>query len=176
MHVRNAILVIPALLLVSALAQAQSVRIGYVDSQKIFDGMPEAQKAQEKMEKLISSWQAELDKMQKEFQEKYQDFQAKQGMMTDEAKQKAQQELVDLDRNIQKFRNEKFGQDGEAVRERQKVLKPLQEIVMKAIEKVAREEKLNFVFDKLQDASLLLYADEKFDYTFKVLDVIKRGK
>lgn len=44
-----------------------------------------------------------------------------------------------------------------------------------AIEEVAKEEKLNFVFDKVEDAALLLYAEAKFDYTFKVLDRLKRG-
>jgi len=47
--------------------------------------------------------------------------------------------------------------------------------VLAAIEEVAKEEKLNFVFDKIEDAALLLYAESKFDYTFKVLDRLKRG-
>jgi hypothetical protein len=31
------------------------------------------------------------------------------------------------------------------------------------------------VFDKIEDAAMLLYAEAKFDYTFKVLDFMKRG-
>jgi outer membrane protein len=43
-----------------------------------------------------------------------------------------------------------------------------------AIEKVAKEEGMQFIFDKSGDI-LLLYADEAFDITFKVLDSLKRG-
>ena len=31
------------------------------------------------------------------------------------------------------------------------------------------------VFDKIEDATIVLYAQEKYDYTFKVLDMLKRG-
>ena len=46
---------------------------------------------------------------------------------------------------------------------------------MKGIQEVAKEEGMNFVFDKAGDV-LLLYADAQYDITYKVLDKLKRGK
>lgn len=80
-----------------------------------------------------------------------------------------------MERDLQEYRARKFGQQGEAAVLRAKVLQPLQDKVLKAIEDVAKDEKLSFVFDKIQDASILLFADAKFDFTFKVLDKLKRG-
>jgi hypothetical protein len=72
-------------------------------------------------------------------------------------------------------KSRKFGQDGEAAALQRKFLAPLKDKVLRAIEDVAKKEKLNFIFDKIEEASLLLWADAKYDYTNLVLDYLKRG-
>lgn len=156
-------------------AGAQNLKIGYVDSQKIFEGLPEAQEVQKQLDAQLGLWQDTLDIMARNFQTEFEAYQAQQGMMSEEAKQAKQQELMRMQQEVNDYRTRKFGQTGEAARLRQSVLQPLQDKVLKAIGEVAKEEKLNFVFDKIEDAALLLYAEEKFDYTFKVLDYLKRG-
>ena len=163
------------LLLPLSFLSAQGLKIGWVDSQKIFEGLPEAQDAKKKLDVQVKGWQEELEKASKDFQAQYEDYQAKQATMTEAAKQAKQQELLKVQTQIQDFRTQKFGSDGEAVREQKKIFQPLQEKVLKAIGELAKEEKLNFVFDKLPEAAILLYAEEKFDYTFKILDRLKRG-
>jgi outer membrane protein len=46
---------------------------------------------------------------------------------------------------------------------------------MSAISEVSKTEGMHFVFDKTGDV-ILLYADDQFDITFKVLDKLKTGK
>ncbi len=157
------------------LGAAQSLKIGYVDSQKIFEGLPEAQEAKKKLDETAKGWQDELEKMGKDLQAQYEDYQAKQATMTDAAKKQKEQDLMKLQNQISDYRQTKFGQGGDLAKEQKKVLEPIQGKVLKVITEIAREEKLNFMFDKLQDVSVLLYAEEKFDYTFKVLDKLKRG-
>lgn len=159
----------------SASAYAQDLKIGYVNSQKIFEGLPEAQEAQKRLDARLGQWQDSLDAMIKSFQEEYQAFEAQQGLMADEAKQARQQELLAMQNEVQQYRQRIFGNSGEAAQLRDKILAPLQEKVLVAIKEVAKAEKVNFMFDKIEDATIMLYADEKFDYTFKVLDVLKRG-
>lgn len=172
---RTAINTIILLTLFFSIAGAQTLKIGYVDSQKIFEGLPEAQDAKKKLDTLARVWQNELEKMSQDFQAQYEDYQAKQGTMTDAAKKTKEQELLKLQNAVNEYRQAKFGQGGDLAKEQKKILEPLQERVLKVIGDIAREEKISFMFDKLQDASLLLYAEEKYDYTFKVLDKLKRG-
>lgn len=164
-----------ALLLFTGHAGAQTLKLGYVDSQKIFEGLPEAQRAQKDLDSKLQAWQDSLESMSANFQTQYELYQAQQGTMSDAANKSKQQELLKLQNEIQEYRAKKFGQSGEAAVLRSKMLAPLQEKVLKAIDEIAKEEKLHFVFDKIQDASIILYADSKFDYTFKVLDRLKRG-
>lgn len=162
------------LLLVSS-AGAQALKLGYVDSQKIFEGLPEAKEAQDQLDARLQVWQDSLDMLSKQYLQEFEAYQSQQGMMSEAAKEEKQQELLALQQVVQEYRTAKFGQGGEAARLRQTVLAPLQDKVLRAIREVAKEEGLNFVFDKIADASMLLYAEEKFDYTFKVLDNLKRG-
>jgi outer membrane protein len=156
-------------------AVAQNLKIGFVDSQKIFEGLPDAQEVQKKLDAQLGVWQDSLDIMTKNFQSEFEAYQSQQGTMSEAAKEEKQQFLMRMQQEVTDYRTRKFGQTGDAARLRQTMLQPLQNKVLKAIEDVAKEEKLNFVFDKIEDAALLLYAETKFDYTFKVLDYLKRG-
>jgi outer membrane protein len=149
-------------------------KIGYVNSEKVLAELPEAKTAQASLETVVKGWQEELDKMSKALQGKYDDYQKQQSMMNDATKQTKQKELVDEEQKINQYKQEKFGQQGELAVQREKVMKPIQEKVFKAIEKVAKEQKLSFVLDKATDVPVL-YADPAYDYTFKVIDLLKRG-
>lgn len=156
-------------------AGAQNLKLGYVDSQKIFEGLPEAQAAQKKLDAQLAVWQDSLETMSRAFQSEVETYQAQQGMMADAKKEETLQRLTRMEQEIREYRTKKFGQTGEAAQMRQNVLGPLQEKVLEAIQAVAKEEGLSFVFDKIEDATIVLYAQEKYDYTFKVLDMLKRG-
>jgi outer membrane protein len=155
----------------SALAQAQ--KIGFVTSAKIFKELPEAQEAQKKLEALAKPVQDSLAMMQKELETKFEEYQKKEGMMTDAAKRSAQQEFAELQRKARDYAETK---DTELARHKERILTPLNEKIIAAIEKVAKEEKYSFVFDKTDPVNVLIYGDPNHDLTFKVLDRLKRGK
>lgn len=114
--------------------------------------------------------------MQKDLQSKLEDYQKQQGMMTDPKKKEQEQKLYEQDGQIKQLQQQKFGQGGEIAQQRDKIFAPVREKIVKAIQSVAKEEKMNFVLDKTPDVSIVLYADQQFDITFKVLDRLKRGK
>ncbi len=155
-------------------SQQAAIRIGYVDSGVILQQLPEAQKIQKELDNLLQKYQSELDKMVKTYQSKIDEYQKKEAMLNPQAKESMQREIMELEQKIYEYRNQKLGPQGEFEQEREKRLKPLRDKIIDAIEEVAREEKLNFVFDKAGDV-ILLYADKQFDITFKVLDKLTRG-
>ena len=96
--------------------------------------------------------------------------------MNEAAKKAAQEELVSMQRNFELFRQEKLGNNSELAKESERLLEPLKEKVLKTIERVARDEKYTFVFDRTDQVTVLLYGDSNHDLTFKVIDKLKRGK
>lgn len=165
------------LLISSVVLIAQSPqKIGYVDSQIILTQLPEAIKAQSDLDAMTSKWSNQVDSMKLALQQQYADVQKQLATMTDEQKQLKQKELIDKEQQIYAFQNQKFGQpNGEIYQKQDTIFEPVKKKIYAAIEQVAKDEGMQFVFDKSGDI-LLLYADSAFDITFKVLDSLKRGK
>lgn len=170
---------IPAIVLVvlfGVAAQAQTQKIGFVNSTKIFQEYPAALEAQKKIDAVGRPFQDSLEAMQRELQSRYEDYQKKESMMNDQAKRAEQQKLVELERRANEYRLEKFGTDGELARETEKIINPVRERIKSAIAAVAKEERFSFVFDKTEQIQVLLYGDPNQDITFKVIDRLKRGR
>jgi len=151
-------------------------KIGYVDSQIILTQLPEAIKAQSDLDALTSVWSNQVDSMKLALQQQYADVQKQLATMTDDQKQIKQKELIEKEQQIYAYQNQKFGQpNGEIYQKQETIFEPVKKKIYAAIEIVAKEEGMQFIFDKSGDI-LLLYADAAFDITFKVLDSLKRGK
>lgn len=163
-------------LTVAVFAQTSPVKIGYVDSQVILNQYPPAIKAQSDLDALIQNWNKKIDSMTVALQQSYQSYQQQLETMTADARAQREQEIVLQQQSLDQFRQQKYNQQtGELYVKQEQMLGPIKEKVFDAIDKVAKEEGMNFVFDKAGDV-VLLYADQEFDITYKVLDNLKRGK
>jgi outer membrane protein len=137
------------------------VKVGYVDSETIMKQLPEAQDAQRKIDALVQQWQAELQKMKDEWKSKYDEYERRKLILTDEARAQMERELSELDRRIAEFQMQKFGPDGELYRKQDELIKPVQSKIFNAIKEVALEEGFDLVFDKSGEI-FRLYANEKY--------------
>ena len=147
-------------------------RIGWINSQAIMEKLPEAQEAQRQLDALVADWQGELTKMQNDWQKKLDDYDKKKLILTDQGRAVAEKELMELDKKIAEYRNTKFGQNGELFAKQNELMKPVQDKVFKGVQDVAKEEAFDYVLDK-SGTILLMYTNEKYDLTPKVLDRLK---
>ena len=175
-HITFGICTIMLFVMLSAThASSQTLKIGYVNSSKILQEFSEAQEAQKKIDAFQQKIQDSLDIFQKNYQDRLKEYQQKEAMMTDQAKKSAQQELVLLEQRFGEFRDRKLSRDGELAQYTAKLLDPIKDKVLKIIAQIAKKEKLTFVFDKTEAIQILLYGDQKYDYTNLIIDQLKRG-
>jgi outer membrane protein len=158
-------------LLFSGMAYSQ-LKIGYVDSQTIINKLPDAQDAKQKLSNLIQGWQNDLQKMEDQKKAKEDEFDRKKLIMTEQARSQLQDEIKKLDDQINDYRNKKFGTDGEMFQKQDELMKPVQNKVFNAIQDVAKEDDLDFVFD-VSGQPTLLYAKDKYDITSEVVQKLK---
>lgn len=144
--------------------------IGVVDVQSIVQQMPEAIDADTKLKEMQKKLQDTILKMQDVLQKKVDNYLKQKGMMSAEQQQKQEQSLQEEQQKLQQYYNEKLN---EIQSKREEFLEPIREKVKSAIQSVAKEENMSFVFDKSNAA--VLFSEDKFDITFKVIDRIKRG-
>ena len=158
---------------INSSAHAQS-KIGFVNSAKILQEYPEAVDANRKLDEIGKKWQGELESMSKDYQQRVQDYQKKEALMKEDEKKSQQEDLLALERKIYDYRQQKFGNDGELAAATDSLLRPIKQKVMRVIEAVAKEQKIQFMFDRNDQIVVLLYGDPKFDYTNLIIDRLKR--
>lgn len=151
---------------------SQIQKIGYVDSGVIMQQFNEAVKASSDLEALRLKYGKQLDSMTTALKTEVADFQKKMNTMKADAQKDTQNKLLAKDQALQQFQQDK---STELNTKRDQLLAPIKEKVFKAIEAVAKDEGLHFVFDKVGDV-VLLFADSSSDMTYKVLDKLKRSK
>jgi outer membrane protein len=143
-------------------------KIGYINSETIMQTLPEAIDAQKSIDAFVASWETELQKMQADWKKKFDDYDKRKLILTDQVRAEQERQLRELDQSIADYRNKKFGQNGELFLKQNDVMKPIQNKIFKVLEDVAKEDGFDYVFDK-SGQILLLYANDKYDLTQKVI-------
>lgn len=161
-----------SLFLMSALSIQAQMKIGHISSEYILKQLPDAQDAQKQLDALVVEWQNELNRMQKDWEKKYDEYDKKKLIMTEQRRADAERELRDLDQKIVDIRNRKFGQNGELFSKQNELMKPVQDRIFKVIQDVAAELQYDYVFDKSGEI-LLMYANPTHDLTQKVLEKLQ---
>lgn len=155
------------LVLSCGLAPAQS-KIGHINSEAIMQTLPEAIDAQKTLDAQVAKWETELQKMQADWKKKFDDYDKRKLILTDQTRAEQERELRELDQAIADYRNKKFGQNGELFQKQNEVMKPIQNKMFQILEDIAKEDGYDYIFDKSGEI-LLLYANDKRDLTQKVL-------
>ena len=155
------------LLLFSKASFAQ--KFGYVDSEFILNKMPAYTTAQKEIDKLSANWQKDIEGMYQNIDKMYKAYQAEEVLLTDEMKKKRQNEIVEKEKEVKEYQKKIFGFEGSVFKKRQELIKPVQDDVYDAIEKVAKKRQLQIVFDKSSEL-VMLYTNPVHDYTEYVLE------
>jgi outer membrane protein len=148
------------------------LKIGYVDSKTILSKLPDAQDARQKLDAIIKDWQNELRKLEDQKKTKQDDYDKRKLLMTEQTRKDLEDDIKKADQLITDYRDKKFGANGELFKQQEDLMKPVQNKVFTAIQDVAKDESLDFVFDR-SNAVVLLFAKEKYDITPLVMDKLK---
>jgi len=149
-------------------------KFGYVDSEFILSKMPEYKKAQDEIEQLSTAWQKDVEEMQKKVESLYTSYQAEQVLLTEEMRQERMDEIAKKEKELKEFQRKVFGFEGLFFLKKQELIKPLQDKVFDAIEKVAKANRLAIIFDKSGEL-VMMYTDPRHDYTDFVLEELGLG-
>ena len=140
-------------------ANAQGMKIGYVDSQVIIDMMPESAKIQQDLQAYYSELQAQLQAMATEYQNKMRDYEANSATMSNILRQSKEKEIVDLQGRIQEFQ---AGAEADLAAKQDELSKPMLDKIKKAIDEVVKAKGLAYVFEK---TVILSIGDSAIDVT-----------
>jgi len=162
-------LFIVAILVAGTSVHAQKYAI--IDTRFILDKMPEYKDAEKKLQLVSEQWQKDIDQQQADLNKMYKDYDAEQFMLSDELKKKREDELFNREKDLRDLQKKRFGYEGDLFKERQKLVKPIQDKVYNAVQKIAVARGYDFILDKSEGITVI-FADPKLDKSQDVLDAL----
>lgn len=164
---KQSLFVILMLLVVPFRGLAQ--KFAYIDSEYILGQMPEYKSAQKQLDDLALTWQKELEQRMAQIEKLYKEYQEEKMLLTSDLREKREQQIADAEADMKKYQQQKFGPEGDLFKKRQELVKPIQDKVFDAVQKVAKKNALDFIFDKAGDM-IFMYSNAKFDRSDEVLE------
>jgi outer membrane protein len=154
------------LVVVTAITKAQ--RYAVIDSKYILEKLADYKIAQTQLDQISIQWQQEIEKKQAALDKMYKDYDAEQVMLSAGLKKKREDELFNREKDVRDLQKKRFGFEGDLFKFRQELIKPIQDRVYVAIQKLAIERSYDFILDKSEGITVI-FADPKLDKSDEVL-------
>jgi outer membrane protein len=144
-------------------ASAQTPKIGFVNTERVFREAAPAKRAQQKLEREFAARNAELAKLEKQGRDLQTELERDNVTMTDAARREKERQLADASRSFQRLQRE-LRED--LNQRRNEALAGVQESATRVINQIAEQERFDLI---LQEA---VFASGKIDITDKVIKAL----
>ena len=141
-------------------AGAAEIKVGFVNTERVFREAAPAKRAQQKLEREFAARNAELAKVEKQGRDMQADLERENVTMPESQRRDRERQLADISRNFQRLQRE--------IREdlnlrRNEELAAVQGVATRIINQIAEQEKFDLV---VQEA---VFASTRIDITDKVI-------
>jgi outer membrane protein len=161
-------LILSFLLISFFLSGSFAQRYAVIDTRYILSKLPEYKSAQEKLDAFSIQWQQEIDQKQVVLDQLYRNFEAEKLMLSDELIKKREDEIFNKEKELRDLQKKRFGFEGDLFKRRQELVKPIQDRVYSAVQKLAVARQYDLVLDKSEGITII-FADPKLDRSDDVL-------
>ncbi len=150
---------------------AFSQRFAYVDSDYILSNIPDYRAAQEQLDRLTQEWQKEVEASYEEVEALYRNFQNDRVLMSEEMRRKREDEIVTKEAAAADLQRKYFGPEGELFQSQEELIRPIQDRIYNAVEKMAADGNYAVIFDTANSPTML-YTNPRNDLSDDVLKIM----
>ncbi|WP_010523303.1 OmpH family outer membrane protein [Aquimarina agarivorans] len=165
--------IVACFLSVATFAQ-KGVRIGYIDMDYILDNVAEYGEAQGQLDKKVQDWKTEIELRQSEVEDMKVALSNEKVLLTKELIEEREEDIRFKEKEIIDYQQQHFGPQGYLVRQKERLVKPIQDQVFNAVQTIAETKRYDFIFDKSADV-VMLYSADRYDISDLVLRNITRA-
>ena len=149
---------------ISGLAQ----KFAFVDSEYIRNNIPAYNAAQQQINDISAQWEKEVSDGYAVVDRMYKDYQAEMVLLAQDQKKKREEAIIAKEKEVKDLQNKYFGMNGELVKKREELVKPVQDEILKAIKEISVEGSYAVIFDTASGSNIL-FANPKYDLSDQVL-------
>ena len=143
-------------------------KTAYVDMAYILKNLAQYESANDQLNMMSRRWQKEIETVNEEARVLSANYQTEQIFLSEELRQKREDEILQKEREALELKHKYFGQDGELFKKRESLIKPIQDEIYTAIQEIAQEKHYDIVKDRSAEPSLI-YMSNKLDISDQVL-------
>jgi Skp family chaperone for outer membrane proteins len=151
-------------------AQAQVVKIGYIDSIRIFESYSFARETQDRFGREIEAWRRESDDRLQAIEEQRAELKEQSLVLSEERRleleNQLQRSLTEYEQFVQAF----WGPNGKAASMNQQLTAEVIQKVRDVVEQIALDEAYDLVLDAADGN--VIFAVKTLDLTDRVLDIL----
>lgn len=151
-----------------AIGTTYAQKFALIDMEYILEKIPAYENGNKQLENVSKQWQSEIDKAAQEVEAMYKKYQADLVFLAGEAKTKRENEIVAKENEINTLRNKYFGQQGELMKRREAIMKPIQDDIYNAVKDISAANGYQVVVDRAS-ASTIIFASPSIDISDQVL-------
>jgi outer membrane protein len=151
-------------------ADAQ-VRIGYIDSARIFQEYEAAKEAQARFDRQVTGWRDEAGEKQQVVEKLRAEVRDQSPILSSLKRQEKEEALQRAIADYEKFIQDIWGPQGRAAQENERATAEVVGQIRSAVEKIASDQGLDLVLDAA--SGYLVYANKSLDMTASVLEELK---
>jgi len=96
-------------------------------------------------------------------------------LLTKELIEEREEEIAFQENELLEYNQKKFGPTGELIVQKTVLVKPIQDQIFNAVQDIAEAKKLDFIFDKSSDLTML-FAAKKYDISDRVVQMLTRAE
>lgn len=161
-------------ILSNSMLWSQRPKIAYINSEKIKAEYREAQDADKKLQDYNAQWEKEAIEKQQEIANLQTQLESQSLLLSAEKKREKDDELKKLTEDFERFKEQKWGQQGEIFRKQEEIWKPIYDKIFAAINKLAEDDDYDMIFDSA--VHVFLYIDPKRpDLSKQIIEELNKG-
>ena len=158
-------------LLLAAVAISAGVyaqKTGFVNTESIFKAMPDYNNALEQIDAFAKSQQTEVDTEFDKVAEMYDRYQMQKINLSDGSRKEVEDNIMKLEEAALAKQQSIFGNEGTVMKKRMELIKPIQDRVFTAIDRILSARGLDVIIDIANNPSIVSY-NKSLDLTDEVL-------
>jgi len=161
-------ILLTALVTLSSVLGASAQKFAMVDMDYILKNVPAYERANEQLNQVSKKWEGEIDAILREVESLYKKYQSEAVFLSDAQKQKAEEEIMNKEKQASDLKKKYFGSEGELFKKRQSLMSPIQDEIYTAVKEICDQRGYQLVLDRASGASII-YASPKIDISDEVL-------
>jgi len=161
------------LLLAASPVLAADVKIGFIDSARIFAEYKGTEDAQRSFDEEVGTWETQAETMKADLDSLELEYQRQSLMMSEAKKTERQQEILQKRQEYEAFVQSVWGPQGRLAEKNSELVQPIVDQINVILQRLGEEEDYTIVLD----ASLggIVFAAEGLDLTERVLEELNQG-